>query len=95
MKTFFTYPIAIYLAASMASLCIMVLVDFVLGAEAEHLNAWVIINRWFGHETAVGDSLAIRHFGLLGASALMLLLNVFFGTVLLHLIDLLIRTLKG
>ncbi|NJO88131.1 MAG: hypothetical protein HC831_03560 [Chloroflexia bacterium] len=68
MKTMFNYPFAIYLAAGMACLCIMIIVDYILGAEAEHLNAWVIINRLLGNSTEIGDSLAIRHLGLIGTT---------------------------
>lgn len=91
MKTFFSYPIMIYAVAAIACLCIMIIVDFVLGAEAEHLNAWVIVNRWFGIETTVGDSSAIRHLGLMGATLLMLSANTIFGIILIQLIKLTIR----
>lgn len=91
MKTLFSDPIMIYVAAGIACLCIMIIVDFVLGAEAEHLNAWVIINRLFGNETEVGDSLAIRHLGLVGATLLMFFANTIFGVILIQLIKVVIR----
>ncbi len=86
MKAVFQYPVAIYAVATLASLGIMVVIDYVLGAEAEHLNAWVIINRLFGNPTTVGDSLAIRQFGLAGATLLMLVANFVFGFVLIKLL---------
>jgi hypothetical protein len=64
----------------------MVIVDYLLGAEAEHLNAWVIINQLFGNSTSIGDSLAIKQFGLTGATFVMLLANTLFGIVLVQLI---------
>ena len=91
MKTLFAYPVLIYVAAALACLCIMIIIDFFLGAEAEHLNAWVILNRLLGRDPGVGDSLAIRHLGLAGATALMLLANTLFGAVLLQLVRLIIR----
>ena len=97
MKTLFNYPISIYAAATIACLCIMIIVDYVLGAEAEHLNAWVIINRLLGRNTGIGDSMAIRHFGLWGATVIMILVNTVFGIILMQLIKTIIRffTLKN
>jgi hypothetical protein len=91
MKTLLSYPIPIYGIATLAAICIMILIDFILGAEAEHLNAWVIVNRLFGRETTIGDSLAIRQFGLAGATLLMIIINTVFGAVLIQLIKLIIR----
>lgn len=91
MKTLFSYPFTIYFCATIAAICIMIIIDFVLGAEAEHLNAWVIFNRLFGNETTIGDSLAIRHFGLAGATFIMLAINTFFGALLIQLIKIIIR----
>jgi hypothetical protein len=90
MKTIFSYPSMVYIAAGFACLCIMVIVDYILGAEAEHLNAWVIISRLFGHETGVGDSLSIQFLGLAGATLLMLFINSIFGIILIQLIKLII-----
>jgi hypothetical protein len=95
MKTLFNYPVLIYGASGIACLCIMVIVDFVLGVEAEHLNAWVIINRLFGNETDISDSLAIRHLGLFGAAVLMLVLNSIFGFVLIQLLKLVVRIVQS
>ncbi|MEZ5083794.1 MAG: hypothetical protein R2750_10140 [Bacteroidales bacterium] len=91
MKTLFIYPFMIYAVAAIACLCIMIIIDYILGAEAEHLNAWVIINRLFGRETGIGDSLAIKHLGVAGATAVMLLMNTIFGAILIQLIRLFIR----
>lgn len=95
MKTLLNYPVLIYIIAAIACICIMVIIDYVLGAEAEHLNAWVIINRLFGRETGIGDSLAIRHLGIVGATAVMLLMNTIFGVVLIQLIKLFIRIIHS
>lgn len=76
----------IYLVAGLACLCIMVIIDFILGAEAEHLNAWSIINQWVGNTDGIHSSLAVRKFGLIGASFLMLLFNAVLGIGLIQLI---------
>ncbi len=91
MKTLLSYPFSIYAIATIAAICIMIIIDYILGAEAEHLNAWVIVNRLFGNETTIGDSLAIRHFGLTGATFIMLAVNTIFGVALIQLIKLIIR----
>ena len=91
MKTLVNYPFVAYACATAVSVCIMIIVDYVLGAEAEHLNAWVIVNRLLGIETSVGDSLAIRHFGLAGATALMIGINFLFGSALIQIINIINR----
>lgn len=91
MKAIINYPAAIYIAATIASLGIMLVIDYVLGAEAEHLNAWVIVNRLFGNTTSIGDSMAIRKLGLAGATLLMLGINFLLGFVLIKLLSLTIK----
>lgn len=91
MRTIFQHQAAIYTIATVASLSIMLIVDYVLGAEAEHLNAWVILNRLLGNTTTVGDSLAIQKLGLVGATLLMLAINFIFGIILIKLITLTIK----
>jgi hypothetical protein len=91
MKTLFSNPLMIYAVAGIACLCIMIIVDFILGAEAEHLNAYVIINRLFGNEIGIKDSLAIQYLGLVGAALLMLFINSIFGIILIQLIKILMR----
>ena len=86
MKTLLNYPFLIYAAAAMACLCIMIIVDYCLGPEAEHLNAWVIVNRLLGRDVGIADSKAIELFGLAGAAILMLVLNRLFGMALVQII---------
>lgn len=95
MKTLFNHPFLVYLAAGIACLCIMIIIDYIIGAEAEHLNAWVIINRLIGRDIGIGDSLAIRKLGLLGATLLMLVANSVFGAILIQLIRLFIRIIHS
>lgn len=85
MKAILNQSMLIYPVATIGCMGIMIIIDFILGAEAEHLNAWVIVNRLFGNETTLGDSLAIKHFGLAGATFLMIALNALFGAVIIHI----------
>ena len=91
MKTLLNYPIAIYLVAGIACLAMMIIIDYLLGAEAEHLNAWVIANRLLGNKPGIPDSLAIQKLGLAGASILMIALNMVLGPVLILMLKGVIR----
>ncbi len=91
MKALFPLHPAMYIIATLTSLSIMLIVDYLLGATAEHLNAWGIVNRLLGRPTSVGDSLAIRQLGLTGATILTVLLNFVFGYILIKLISLTIK----
>lgn len=95
MKILINYPIAIYVAAGIACLCIMIIIDYILGPEAEHLNAWAIVNRLLGNKPNIGDSLAIKHLGLSGATLLMLLANALFGILLIQLLKFIIRIIHS
>ena len=86
MKALFQHPFMIYAVAGVGALCIMIIIDYVLGPEAEHLNAWVIVNRWLGRPTGLADSLAVRKLGLIGATALMIVVNGMLGFVLINLL---------
>ena len=90
MKTLLNHPFIIYCIAGFASFCIMVIIDYLLGAEAEHLNAWAILNRLAGRDPGIEDSLAIRRFGLAGATFLMLLINSAFGVILIQILRMII-----
>ena len=90
MKELINYPILVYVGAGIACLGIMIIIDYLLGTEAEHLNAWVIVNRLFGRDTGIGNSLAIHHLGLAGATFLMLFVNMIFGGILIQLLRLFI-----
>jgi hypothetical protein len=91
MRTIIALPFTIYIIAGIACLCIMVIIDYLLGPEAEHLNAWVILNRVVGNDIGIADSLAIRKLGLGAAFILMLVINLLFGSVLILLLKGIIR----
>ncbi|MCB0279689.1 MAG: hypothetical protein KDD94_09320 [Calditrichaeota bacterium] len=81
MKTHIrTYSIAALLCTS-----IMLLIDFLLGSEAEFLNAWLILNRLLGNEIAIQDSLVVTTVGLYPAALIVLLLNSCLGILLVQI----------
>ncbi len=86
MRAIFDYPYSIYLISGLACLLIMLIIDFHLGVEAEHLNAWEILNKLIGNDIGIEDSLAIRIFGLYGSVIITLLINSILGIILTHLI---------
>ncbi len=71
-----------YMVSILGCLAIMITVDYFLGARAEHLNAWQIINRFLGIETGLEDCLTLRHLGVWGATALMLGINTILGAII-------------
>ncbi len=58
----------------------MALIDFWLGAEAEHLNAWAMLKQLVGGDRP--NTLAINQLGLFGAWCLLVLVNTFGGLLL-------------
>lgn len=81
----------IYATASFACLCIMIIVDFVIGAEAEHLNAWVIANKLFNNDVGIANSFAINSLGLYGAAILTLVINSILGIILIQFLKCVIQ----
>ena len=91
MKLVINHPFSIYLFAGIACLCIMLIIDYILGAEAQHLNAWVILQEILGHSSKFGDSLALQKMGLAGATILTIVVNGIFGFLLIQLLHLIVR----
>jgi hypothetical protein len=75
----YLYLIAI---ASLGSLLAMIGIDFVLGARAELLNAWSVVERLLGRTPSAGDSIVARKFGASGELICVLLVNLLIGTCL-------------
>lgn len=91
MKTLFAFPLSIYLIAGVASLSIMLIVDYILGIEAQHLNAWAVASKLFGNDIGIPDSLAIQKLGLYGAAFFMFVLNMIFGFFLINILRAIIK----
>ncbi len=67
------------------SLGIMTIIDFRLGAEAEHLNAWAMLRHLFGGDRP--NTLAVHKLGLYGAWNLLILANAVGGLILKFLVQ--------
>ena len=85
MKFIIDSQIWIYVAASIACHLIMIFIDYLLGPEAEFLNAWVIVNKLIGRESGVGDSMVMKQVGLAGATVIMIFVNTAIGAAFVHL----------
>lgn len=68
------------------SLGIMLITDYMLGAEAEFLNAWTIVIAWIKPTSSIPPSMVMQKFGLAGATIIMLLANLLAGVLLVFLI---------
>ena len=78
---------SLFLLLSAGSLLIMVIVDYVLGPEAEFLNAWSVAQRLAGLPSTV-NSLIYHKLGALGELICVLLVNMLIGALLTLLFNL-------
>jgi hypothetical protein len=60
----------------------MVLIDRAIGARAEFLNAWSVVERLLGRAPRAGDSFAAIRLGALGELLVVLAANTAVGTIL-------------
>ena len=67
------------------SLIIMLATDYLLGPEAEFLNAWSVVERLIGESPVAGESLVFQHFGFFAEIAGVLLVNMIAGGLLTFL----------
>jgi len=72
----------LFVVLSLASLLVMAVVDFRLGAKAEFLNAWSVIERLLGREASAGWSVVARAFGAAGELVCVVVVNMIVGGVL-------------
>lgn len=72
----------LFVLLSAASLIVMLLVDVVLGAKAEFLNAHSVLQRLVGQAPSAGDSLVARKLGAAGEFAVVIVANLAIGGVL-------------
>lgn len=70
---------------SIASLLVMIVVDYLLGAKAEFINAWSVIERLFGRPPSAGDSAVFLQLGAFGELISVFLVNAVIGGVLTFL----------
>ena len=60
----------------------MILVDILLGARAEFVNAWSVVQRIAGQSPTAGDSLVYQSIGATGEFFIVLLVNLVIGAIL-------------
>ncbi len=77
MKT--TY---LFLTLSVLSLFIMVVADIILGAKAEFLNAYSVLQRLVGVAPSAGDSLVAQKLGAIGEFFVVVAANTAIGGIL-------------
>ena len=68
--------------ASLGSLVAMIGIDYGLGARAELLNAWSVVERLCGRAPAAGDSIVARRWGAGWELVCVLLVNLVIGAFL-------------
>ncbi len=71
---------------TVVSCLVMIVVDYFLGAKAEFLNAFSVVERLLGRTPSVGDSFVAKNFGAAGEFAGVLVVNVVFGYILAILV---------
>lgn len=72
----------LFVALSAASLLVMIVVDVLLGAKAEFLNAYSVLERILGRAPSAGDSLVAQKLGPFGELAAVLAANLAVGGIL-------------
>lgn len=84
MNTPHLLPFSHYATAFVASLAVMVVVDIILGPRAEYLNAYTLLKQLVGLRSGIPATMAVKQYGLFGATLLMVAINAFAGAILLH-----------
>jgi hypothetical protein len=66
----------------------MTIVDYSIGAKAEFLNAYSVLQRLFGHHPTAGDSMVAQYYGAVGELAVVIVINIIVGVFLVFMISL-------
>ena len=77
------------LILSCVSLAVMTLIDWVIGASAEFLNAFSAFERLVTGAASAGDSIVARSIGGWGELLVVICVNIVFGLILAGLVVLL------
>ena len=75
----------LFIAFTILSVLVMIVVDFRIGEKAEFLNAWSVIERLLGKTPSAGDSLVFNKVGAFGEFAIVLVVNALIGATLAFL----------
>lgn len=76
---------------SAVSLIVMIVVDFVIGSEAEFLNAFSVLERLLGRQPTAGESVVAKQFGAWGELCIVLMVNLAIGGLLAAVVRLFMR----
>lgn len=83
--------LTLFCCLSLASLCLMTLIDAFMGDKAEYLNAFSVLQRMFGFEPRAGTSQLARQFGVVAEGLIVLVANLSLGAIL----TLIVRVVGG
>lgn len=72
---------------TIASLLVLMAIDYLLAGKAEFLNAWSILERLMGRNASTGESWVYHNLGAAGELSCVLLVNLIAGTLLSFLIS--------
>ncbi len=78
----------LFLLLSAASFAVMLVADVVLGAKAEFLNAWSVVERLLGRAPTAGDSAVYRAVGAAGELLCVFAIHLAIGGLLTALVRL-------
>ena len=81
MKTFY-----LFIFLWLFSLLIMLVVDYSIGAKAEFINAYSVLQRLLGQEPSAGLSMVARKYGAVGELIGVLVINMLAGLVLTFMV---------
>jgi hypothetical protein len=79
-----------FVLLTLASLAVMIAIDYLLGARAEFINAWSVVERLLGREASGGDSSVYRSLGAAGEFVCVVLVNAVIGLALTVIVRLLV-----
>lgn len=71
---------------SVFSLIVMIVIDYSIGAKAEFLNAFSVMQRLLGQPPTFGDSILAKKFGAAGEFGAVIIANVIIGSVLTFIV---------
>lgn len=75
----------LFIAFTILSLLVMIIVDFRIGEKAEFLNAWSVIERLLGKTPSAGGSLVFNKVGGVGELTTVFAINALIGAALAFL----------
>ena len=68
------------------SVLVMVFVDYLIGPEAEFVDAWSLLHRLAGQTAEAGESMIYRAYGMAGETVAVIMLNLLLALLIMGLI---------